>query len=402
MSNQPGQAEHKVLSAVPPAAPAAPSTPAASASSAPPNNRVKIIAGLIVLVALGAGARMWYRSHYFVETENAYVSGHVHPVSARISGVVTKVFIDDNQMVKEGDVIAELDPFDQRVKTEQIAAQIASAEQQVLQADAQIAQVQAQASAAQAQVAQADAQLLRAKQDAERYGQLYTSQMKAVSKAELDGANAARSSAVADLAARRDSASAAKAQIGAAQAARDVAKAQVAVLRVQLKDAEQQLQYNRILAPVAGRIGKRNVETGMRVQPGQQLTAIVQDNVWVTANFKETQLADLHRGQSVHVTIDAMPGKKLLGTVDSFAPASGAQFALLPADNATGNFTKIVQRVPVKIVFQPADIKAMNGRLVPGMSVIAEVEVNQPASDKAEAPRHAAAPAAPAAQTAAR
>ena len=127
MSNQPGQAEHKVLSAVPPAAPAAPSAPAASASSAPPNNRVKIIAGLIVLVALGAGARMWYRSHYFVETENAYVAGHVHPVSARISGVVTKVFIDDNQMVKEGDVIAELDPFDQRVKTEQIAAQIASA-----------------------------------------------------------------------------------------------------------------------------------------------------------------------------------------------------------------------------------------------------------------------------------
>ncbi|MFM2088895.1 MAG: hypothetical protein RLZZ237_3764 [Pseudomonadota bacterium] len=398
MSNQPGQAEQKALSAIPPAAPttapAAPSAPAAAASPAP-NNRVKIIAGLIVLVALGAGARMWYRSHYFVETENAYVSGHVHPVSARISGVVTKVLIDDNQMVKEGDVIAELDPFDQRVKTEQITAQIASAEQQVMQADAQIAQAQAQASGAQAQIAQADAQLLRAKQDADRYGQLYTGQMKAVSKAEVDAANAARSSAVADLAARRDSAVAAKAQIGASLAARDVAKAQVAVLRVQLKDAEQQLQYNRILAPVSGRIGKRNVETGMRVQPGQQLTAIVQDNVWVTANFKETQLADLHRGQSVHVSIDAMPGKKLIGTVDSFAPASGAQFALLPADNATGNFTKIVQRVPVKIVFKPEDIKALNGRLVPGMSVIAEVEINQPGTDKT------ASQAAPA-QTAAR
>src|SRR5476649_1333988 len=125
MSNQPGQEEQKALSAVPPtaptAAPAAPSAPAAAASPAP-NNRVKIIAGLIVLVALGAGARMWYRSHYFVETENAYVSGHVHPVSARISGVVTKVLIDDNQMVKEGDVIAELNPFDQRVKPDQITA----------------------------------------------------------------------------------------------------------------------------------------------------------------------------------------------------------------------------------------------------------------------------------------
>jgi membrane fusion protein (multidrug efflux system) len=123
--------------------------------------------------------------------------------------------------------------------------------------------------------------------------------------------------------------------------------------------------------------------------------------VWVTANFKETQLADLRPGQSVHVSVDAMPGKKLVGTVDSFAPASGAQFALLPADNATGNFTKIVQRVPVKIVFQPQDIAAMNGRLVPGMSVIAEVEINQPETQPAQPARHAAAPAnAPAANAA--
>ncbi len=374
MSDQHNQAEQKVLSAVPPAAaPVAPAAPAAT----PPNRRVLIIAAVIAIAAIAAGGRMWYRSHYFVDTDNAYVSGHVHPVSSRISGVVTRVLIDDNQMVREGDVIAELDPFDQRVRAEQIQAQIASAEQQVLQSDAQIAQVKAQASAAQAQVAQSEAQLLRAKQDADRFGQLYTSQMKAVSKAEVDAANATRTSAVADLAARRDSATAAKAQISAADSARDVLKAQVEVLRVQLKDAQQQLAYNQILAPVSGRIGKRNVETGMRVQPGQQLTAIVQDDVWVTANFKETQLADLHRGQTVHISVDALPGKKLVGTLDSFAPASGAQFALLPADNATGNFTKIVQRVPVKIVFKPEDIKALDGRLVPGMSVIAEVAVNQ-------------------------
>ncbi|CAN7148454.1 HlyD family secretion protein [Pseudoduganella sp. LjRoot289] len=374
MSNQ---AEQKVLSAVPAAAPAAPAqapAPAAPAAT-PPNRRVLVIAGLIALAAIGAGARMWYRSHYFVETENAYVAGHVHPVSARIAGVVTKVLIEDNQLVKQGDVIAELDPFDQRVKVEQIEAQIATAEQQVLQSEAQIAQVNAQASAAAAQVAQSEAQLLRARQDAERYGQLYNSQMKAVSKAELDAANAGRSSATADLAARRDNAVAAKAQTTAAAAARDVLKAQVRVLRVQLKDAQQQLAYNRIVAPVDGRIGKRALEVGQRVQPGQQLTAIVQDNVWVTANFKETQLAELKVGQPVHVTIDAMPGKTLVGRVDSFAPASGAQFALLPADNATGNFTKIVQRVPVKVTFKPEDVKALSGRLVPGMSAIAEVEL---------------------------
>jgi len=370
MSTQHNQ-EQKVLSAVPAAQPTAPAAPAKS------NRRVVVIAAVVALAALAAGGRMWYRSHYFVETENAYVAGHVHPVSARIAGVVTKVLIDDNQIVKEGDVIAELDPFDQHVKVEQIQAQIATAEQQVAQSDAQIAQVQAQASAAAAQVAQSEAQLVRAKQDAERYGQLYNSQMKAVSKAELDAAVAGRASAVADLAARKDSAVAAKAQINAAQSARDVLKAQVTVLRVQLKDAQQQLAYNRILAPVGGRIGKRSIEVGQRVTAGQQLTAIVQENVWLTANFKETQLADLKPGQEVKVTIDAIPGRELIGKVDSFAPASGAQFALLPADNATGNFTKIVQRVPVKITFKPEDVKALSGRLVPGMSAIAEVAVNQ-------------------------
>ncbi|MQA21006.1 HlyD family secretion protein [Rugamonas rivuli] len=375
MSTQHNQ-EQKVLSAVPAAQPAAPAV-AAPAGPAKSNRRVLVIAAVIALAALAAGGRMWYRSHYFVETENAYVAGHVHPVSARIAGVVTKVFIDDNQIVKEGDVIAELDPFDQHVKVEQIQAQIATAEQQVAQSDAQIAQTQAQASAAAAQVAQSEAQLVRAKQDAERYGQLYNSQMKAVSKAELDAAVAGRASAVADLAARKDSAAAAKAQISAAHSARDVLKAQVNVLRVQLKDAQQQLAYNRILAPVGGRIGKRTIEVGQRVTAGQQLTAIVQENVWLTANFKETQLADLKPGQEVKVSIDAIPGRELIGKVDSFAPASGAQFALLPADNATGNFTKIVQRVPVKITFKPEDVKALSGRLVPGMSAIAEVAVNQ-------------------------
>ncbi|HEY1151154.1 MAG TPA: HlyD family secretion protein [Pseudoduganella sp.] len=365
--SQHSQQEQKVLAAVPAAA-----TPAAN----PPNRKVLVIAGLIALAALGAGGRMWYRSTHFVDTDNAYVTGHVHPVSTRIAGVVTKVLIEDNQLVKEGDVIAELDPFDQQVKVDQIKAQIATAEQQVVQADAQIAQANANASAAAAQIAQSQANLLRASQDAERYSQLFTSQMKAVSKAELDAATAARTSATADVAARKDSAAAAKAQIGAATSAREVLKAQINVLKVQLKDAEQQLAYNVIKAPVTGRIGKRTLEVGQRIQPGQQLTAIVQDNVWVVANFKETQLANMKVGQPVSVSVDAIPGKELEGKVESFAPASGAQFALLPADNATGNFTKIVQRVPVKIVLKPEDLKAYSGRLAPGMSVVAEVAIN--------------------------
>jgi membrane fusion protein (multidrug efflux system) len=382
MPTEHNPAEQKALSTPAPGAPAAPEKKA-------PNKRVLIIVGLIALVAIGAGGRMWYRSHYYVETDNAYVSGHVHPVSSRVAGVVTKMLIEDNQVVKAGDLLAELDPVDQHLKTDQIKAEIAKAQQQVLQADAQIAQARAQASGASAQVAQSQAQLLRANQDADRYSQLYSSQMKAVSKAEVDATSAARAGAVADLAARRDAVTAANAQITAATSARDVLKAQVDVLKVQLQDADQQQAYNRILAPVSGRVGKRTIEVGMRVSPGQQLVALVQDDVWVTANFKETQLADLRIGQPVEVSIDAMDGKRLTGRVDSFAPASGAQFALLPADNATGNFTKIVQRVPVKITFSAADTKALSGRLVPGMSVEAEVSINRDGEAK---PAQAAAP----------
>ncbi|MCC2957162.1 HlyD family secretion protein [Massilia sp. IC2-477] len=343
----------------------------------PPNKRVLGVVALIALVALGAGGRMWYRSSHFVETENAYVTGRVHPVSSRVAGVVTRVLVDDNQIVKAGDVIAELDPADHRVRIEQIEAQIASAEQQIGQADAQVAQVKAQAAAAGAQVKQSEAQLVRARQDAERFGQLYNDTMKAVSRAEVDASSAARAAATADVAARRESASAALAQVNAASAGRDVLKAQVKVLQAQLKDARQQLAYNQIVAPVAGRVGKRSVEVGARVQPGQQLLAVVEDEVWVTANFKETQLAGLEPGQQVSLEVDALPGKHLMGRVHSFSPASGAQFALLPADNATGNFTKIVQRVPVKIVLDPNDVKKYAGRLVPGMSVVAEVELGQ-------------------------
>lgn len=354
----------------------------------PPNKRVLAVVGLIALVAIGAGGRMWYRSHHYVETENAYVTGRVHQVSSRVAGVVTKVLVDDNQLVKAGDVIAELDPADHAVRVEQIEAQIASVEQQLKQSAAQSQQVRAQASAAGAQVKQSEAQLLRARQDAERFGQLYNDTMKAVSKAEVDASSAARAAAVADLAARRDNAAAAQAQIGAAEAGSEVLKAQVKVLQAQLKDARQQLAYNRIVAPVDGRVGRRSVEVGARVQPGQAMLAVVEDNVWVVANFKETQLAGLAPGQTVSLEVDALPDHHLVGRVDSFAPASGNQFALLPADNATGNFTKIVQRVPVKITLDPQDVKKYAGRLVPGMSVVAEVELGQTAKPTQTAAVH--------------
>jgi len=357
-----------------------PTTPPKATAAAPTSKRrVLVIAGLIAIAALGVGGRMVWRSHYFVETDDAYLAGHLHPISSRIPGVISKVLVDDNQFVHAGDVIAELDPADQHVRLEQIEAQIAQAQQQIAQADAQTAQARAAASGAQAQVAQAQATLLRTQQDATRLSELYTTQMKAISKAELDAAIAARSSATADLAARKDAVTAAQAQIGASQAARDVLKAQIKVLQAQAKDASLQLGYNRIYAPADGRIGKRDMEVGQRIQPGQQIAAIVQDDVWVLANFKETQLANLRPGQEVEVNIDALPDEHLYGRLDSFSPASGNQFALLPADNATGNFTKIVQRIPVKVTFAPGDIKRLSGRLAPGMSAVISVDLRQPA-----------------------
>ncbi len=387
MATPPNTHDQAAVAPVTPLNPA----PIPQAAKPAPKRRVLIIAGLVVLLALGAGGRIWWRSNHLVETDNAYLTGHVHPVSARVAGVVTKVLVDDNQAVHAGDVLAELDPTDQRLRIEQIQAQIVSVQQQVLQSEAQIAQAKAQASTAVAQLAQADAQALKARQDAERYSQLYNTQMKAVSKAEVDAVNAGLTGAQADVAAKRSSVGAANAQASAVATAREVARAQVKVLESQLKDAQQQMTYNRILAPVSGRVGKRSLEVGARVQAGQQLLALVEDQVWVTANFKETQLHGLQTGQRADIRVDALPDHVFHGRVDSIAPASGAQFALLPADNATGNFTKIVQRIPVKILLADEDLRSFHDRLAPGMSVIVEVELDQSAvqqktaADKPEA-----------------
>jgi membrane fusion protein (multidrug efflux system) len=335
--------------------------------------RVRLVALLLLLAAATAGGRMWWHGHLYVSTENAYATGHVNPVSTRVAGVVTRVAVEDNQVVQAGDLIAELDPVDQRLRMEQIEAQVRSVEQQMAQADAQIAQAKAQAGAASAQSLQSAAQVRRAELDAARYADLHGAQMKAVSRAEVDATEAALAVARADLAGRRDAVQGAQAQIGAALASRGVLQAQVEVLKLQLKEAQQQFAYHRITAPVAGRVGKRAVELGQRVQPGQALAAIVQNGLWITANFKETQLADLRPGLPARVVFDALPDRPLEGRIDSFAPASGAQFALLPTENATGNFTKIVQRVPVKVLLRPEDLRALGGALVPGMSALVEV-----------------------------
>jgi membrane fusion protein (multidrug efflux system) len=335
-----------------------------------------IIGAILIAAALVAG-RMWWHSHYYEETENAYLDGDVTLVSPRVAGTVRKVFVRDNQRVNAGDPLLELDAADQEIKVQEVLAELGEIDAHVKQIEAQVQQSAAESASAQAQVERAEAQARRARADASRYVSAYAEDMKAVSKQELDAAVAADEMAASELRAQKDQASAAQARQSSLAASRSTLLAHKDVLFAQLQEARQNLGYNKIYAPVSGRIGKKNVEVGSRIQPGQQVLAIVQDSVWVNANFKETQLDGLAQGQLVQVHIDAIPGHTFAGRIDSFSPASGAHFALLPPDNATGNFTKVVQRVPVKIVLEPGSIGAFKDRLMPGMSALVEIDLRQ-------------------------
>ncbi|MBV8035743.1 HlyD family secretion protein [Roseateles sp.] len=337
-----------------------------------------IIGAALLVGGISLGGRMWWRSQHLVETDNAFVAGRIHPVATRVAGVVTEMHMQDNAVVKTGDLLLRLDPADASVQVERLKAQIAQADAAIATSSAQIAQARAQAAVTASQVAQAEAVLSRTELDAKRSQALFGAELRATSKQELDAALAARDVARADLAARKAGANAAKEAVAAAESARQSANAQKSATLAQLKDAQNQLGYVELRASSDGRIGKRTVEVGQRVQPGQQLAAIVEPETWIVANFKETQLARMKPGQKAHVKFDAFPDRDLLAHVDSFSPASGASFALLPPDNATGNFTKIVQRVPVKLVFEPASLKALGeaaSRIVPGLSVQVEVEI---------------------------
>lgn len=355
----------------------APATGRAAGKSGPP--LPLLIIGVALLAGgLFLGGRLWWRSQHFVETDNAFVAGRLHPVATRIPGVVVEMHMQDNALVKAGELLLKLDPADAAVQVERVKAQLAQADAAIATSAAQIAQARAQARAAAAQVAQAEAVLARTESDAQRSQRLYAAELRATSKQEVDATLATRDVARADLAAKRANALAAQQTVIAAESSRQSATAQRAASAAQLKDAQTQAGYVELRAASAGRIGKRTVEVGQRVQAGQQLAAVVESEVWLVANFKETQLERMKPGQRVEVKLDAFPNTMLWARVDSFAPASGASFALLPPDNATGNFTKIVQRVPVKLVFEADSLKALGeaaSRVVPGMSAQVAVEL---------------------------
>jgi membrane fusion protein, multidrug efflux system len=301
--------------------------------------------GAAVIGAGVLGVNWWNRLRTFEETDDAYLTGHNHPLSFRVAGTVEEVLVDDNQAVKKGQPLASLDSRDFEVAAKQAEA---AAKQAIAQVDQ-----------ARAQIQQSTAQLAKARLDLNRATDLL--KQKVNSQADFDNAQAAY-----DVAAANDA---------NARAALEVAQAQAGVAQAQLENAKLQLSYTTLYAPTDGRIGKKTLEIGQRVQPGQMILADVAPDIWVSANFKETQLRRMRVGQPVEIRVDAVKDKVFQGKVDSLQPGTGAVFALLPPDNATGNFTKIVQRVPVKIVFDPDSIQGEEERLVPGLSVVPAVRV---------------------------
>src|SRR6266480_1876390 len=289
-----------------------------------------LIIGSVCVGVLVIGVFLyWLYSRNFVSTDDAYITTHVHEISARVAGTVQGVNVDDNQVVKAGQTLFTLDQRDFKVAAEQARAQV----------------LQRRSAADQAR-----ANLDHAQSDYDRITKL--SHEKVVSKQDLDNATAA---------------------LRTGKGAMDAATSDLTVAEATLHNAELQLSYTTIVAPADGVIGKKTVETGMRIQPGQALMAVVERNVWVLGNFKETQLARMRVGQHAEVKIDAIPDHKFGARIDSLQPGTGSTFALLPPDNATGNFTKIVQRVPVKIVFD--DVGKYRSRVVPGLSCEPKIDL---------------------------
>jgi membrane fusion protein, multidrug efflux system len=382
-----------------------------------PRTRFYVIGIVLVLILVGIFAWRYFAS--YESTDDAEVDGHLMPLSARVSGYVTKVNIDDNQYVTAGTVLVEIDPRDYQVAVDQAKAaledakasalasnlnvpitnintssQLSSSEADIENAKAGIAAAQQQYDAAQAQLAEAQANDTKAQLDLGRYKQLVDKQE--ISQQTYDQADAAAKADAAAVVAARSSASAAAQQVTQARAKlvnaeaglrqsqtapRQVATSEARALSADatvkqkqalLDQAELNLQYTKIIAPVNGVVTK-NVEVGMNVQPGQQLVSIVPlEDVWVTANFKETQLKNMRVGQRAKISVDSN-GRTYKGHVDSFANSSGARLSLLPPENATGNYVKVVQRIPVKIVLEPGQNKDLSLRL--GMSVEPKVYV---------------------------
>jgi membrane fusion protein (multidrug efflux system) len=422
-----------------------------------------LVAALILIAALVFGLRYWTYARAHESTDDAFIDGRVIQVSPKITGYVAKVYVKENQQVKEGDLIAELDARDFEARLAQARAALAAGaarereaqagvslsratssagvqqassvvrqarsavetaraaaaaeRSRIGQASSAVATAQAGVAQAQAQVAAAQAEATRANADVQRYQELFAKDE--VSRQRLDQAVATAQTATANLEAARRRVAAAEAQVSEAragetaasenarraatqiggaqagvgeavgrlaqagagqqqvavsQAQAETAGASIEQLRAAVEQAELELSYTKIYAPESGRVTRKAVEEGVLVQPGQPLMAVVSGDIWVTANFKETQLGDIRAGQPVEVIVDAYPDRTFKAHVESIQAGTGSRFSMIPPENATGNYVKVVQRVPVRIEFDPDQLDPQH-ILAPGMSVDPEVRI---------------------------
>ena len=365
--------------APPPPAPASAGRPADTPSAddpgrtnGRPNPWLLGLGAAIAVILLALGARAVWFAVTHVSTDDAQVDGHITPISPRIGGFVMSVRVRENQHVKAGDTLLVLDDRDLRGRLAQADADLAAliatvgSRGKVGQAVAQLDQARAAAAAAEATVAQAEANADKATSDLERYRAL--SARNIVSRQQLDAAEASARATAAQLTAAQRNAAASQEQVTAAGAALTGSEARVASARAARDLVALQLSYMVVTAPTSGVVSKKSVELGQLVQAGQPLMSVVPlEDVWVVANFKETQITDIVAGAPAVIKADAYPGRIFNGSVESLSPATGAKFSLLPPDNATGNFTKVVQRIPVRIRLEGQSDSTHPLR--PGMSV---------------------------------
>jgi membrane fusion protein, multidrug efflux system len=347
-----------------------------------PPRRFLVIGAIVAVLGLFFGVRYWMYASTHEDTDDAYVTVNTHQISSRITGTVEQLLVDDNWHVTAGQPLLKLDPRDYQVQLQKDRASYLQAQAQLLQASAQIPLVEAQLAQARAQADSSKANSDYLQRTFERNSQLFYQGRGVISKQDLDTAQSQAETSVATYKANLAAVNVAKENLKVAHAQEEAARAEAEAAQAQVKNSELQLSYCTIVAPVSGRIAEKTVQTGNRVSVGQALLAVVEDNVWIEANFKETQLERIRVGQPVDIKIDALPHYRFKGRVDSLQPGSGSNFALLPPDNATGNFIKIVQRVPVKILFDPESIKAVRGKIVPGLSTEPSIAVTQPLIDK--------------------
>ncbi|WP_082621945.1 HlyD family secretion protein [Bordetella sp. N] len=385
----------------PAAAPHAAPAPAASRPRAPSRKRAILLAGAGLVVLAGAAwiGHWWVVGRYFESTDDAYLQADAVTVAPKISGYVAEVYVADNQTVKVGDPLLRLDDGTYRAMLDQSRATEAAREADLTRAQAELRQQQASLEQTQAQQRVARLNAQHAEDEVRRYRPLAASG--AETSERLANLVNTRDQAQATLAANTAGVAAAQAQLAVTAAQIDQARAQLEAARASARQSNLDLQDTVVRASQPGRVGDRSVRVGQYVQPGTRaMTVVPTQNVYLVANFKETQIGRMRINQPVTLRVDALSGTELHGVVDSFAPGTGSQFALLPPENATGNFTKIVQRVPVRIRIDTGP--ATRGVLLPGLSVTAEVDTRGAIDDEQKVRdenRIAASPYAPAADS---